>query len=56
MNHLRATTPNEKARNAFPAAKREIDAMLTRTKKLSDYRFKTDTDAIHGGDVGTLNH
>ena len=31
--------------------------MLTRIKKnLSDCRFKTDPDAIHGGDVGTLNH
>ena len=54
MTCRRATAPNEKARNAFLAAKREIDGMLTRIKSLSDDHFETDPDAIHWGDVGTL--
>ena len=30
--------------------------MLARLKTLSDDQFKTDPDAIHWGDVGTLNY
>ena len=55
MNTRRATD-NSKALNAFLAAKIEIDAMLARLKSLSDDHFKTDPDAIHWGDVGTLNY
>ena len=56
MTTRRATAPNDKALNAFLAAKREIDAMLDRLKALSDDHFDTDPDAINWGDVGTLNH
>ena len=56
MTTRRATAPNDKALNAFLAAKREIDAMLDRLKALSDDHFDTDPDAIHWGDVGSLNH
>ena len=56
MSTRRATAPNDKALNAFLAAKIEIDAMLARLKSHSDDHFKTDPDAIHWGDVGTLNH
>ena len=52
----RRTTDNSKALDAFVAAKREIDGMLARLKTLSDDHFNTDPDAIHWGDVGTLNH
>ena len=52
----RRTTDNAAALNAFLAAKREIDGMLARLKTLSDDHFNTDPDAIHWGDVGTLNH
>ena len=51
-----ATTDNTATLNAFLAAKREIDGMLARIKTLSDDHFETDPDAIHWGDVGTLNH
>ena len=56
MTTRRATATNDKALNAFLAAKREIDEMLARIKALSDDHFDTDPDAIHWGDVGTLNH
>ena len=56
MTSRRATAPNDKALNAFLAAKREIDHMLARLKTLSDDHFDTDPDAIHWGDAGTLNH
>ena len=56
MNTRRATAPNDKALNAFLAAKREIDGMIARLKTLSDDHFDTDPDAVHWGDVGTLNH
>ena len=52
----RRATDNTAALNAFLAAKREIDGMLARLKTLSDDHFNTDPDAIHWGDVGTLNH
>jgi hypothetical protein len=47
---------NDKALDAFIAAKTEIDAMLERLKVLSDDHFNTDPDEIHWGHVGTLNH
>ena len=56
MTNRRAAAPNDKALNAFLAAKREIDHMLARIQTLSDDHFNTDPDAIHWGDVGTLNH
>ena len=56
MTNRRATATNDKALNAFLAAKREIDVMLARIKSLSDDHFDTDPDAIHWGDCGTLNH
>ena len=56
MTSRRATATNEKALNAFLAAKIEIDAMLERLKGHSDDHFDTHPDAIHWGDVGTLNH
>ena len=52
----RATTDNTAALNAFLAAKYEIDGMLARLKTLRDDHFETNPDAIHWGDVGTLNH
>ena len=52
----RRATDNTAALNAFLAAKCEIDGMLARIKTLSDDHFDTDPDAIHWGDVGTLNH
>ena len=56
MTTRRATATNDKALNAFLAAKLQIDAMLARIKTLSDDHFDTDPDAINWGDVGTLNH
>ena len=52
----RRAADNSKALDAFVVAKREIDGMLARLKTLSDDHFNTDPDAIHWGDVGTLNH
>ena len=54
--NTRRTTDNAKALTAFLTAKIEIDAMLERLKSLSDDHFDTDPDAVHWGDVGTLNH
>ena len=60
MTDRRATAPNDKALGAFLAAKKNIDHMLARIQTLSDDYFDTDTDtdpdAVHWGDVGTLNH
>ena len=56
MTTRRATATNDKALAAFLAAKRKIDGMLARIQTLSDDHFDTDPDAIHWGDVGTLNH
>jgi hypothetical protein len=56
MTPRRATTPNDKALNAFISAKAEIDTMLDRLKALSDDYFNTNPDEINWGDVGTLNH
>ena len=52
----RATAPNDKALESFLATKRRIDDMLARIQTLSNDHFNTDPDAIHWGDVGTLNH
>ncbi len=56
MTTRRATAPNDKALNAFLAAKIEIDGMLARLKTLSDDHFDTHPEDINWGDVGTLNH
>ena len=56
MTSRRATAPNDKALNAFLAAKIEIDGMLARLKTLSDDHFDTHPEDINWGDVGTLNH
>ncbi|EEW24033.1 hypothetical protein [Rhodobacter ferrooxidans] len=56
MTTRRATVPNEKALESFLAAKRRIDDMLARILTLSDNHFDTDPNAVHWGDVGTLNH
>ena len=56
MTNRRAAVPNDKALNAFLAAKIEIDAMLERLKTLSDDRFDAHPDEIHWGHVGSLNH
>lgn len=52
----RRATTNEKALDAFIAAKTEIDAMLERLTALSADHFETHPDEIHWGHVGTLNH
>ena len=46
---------NDKAIDAFIAAKAEIDVMLERLKALSDDHFEFDPDAINWGAVGSLN-
>ena len=56
MTTRRATALNDKAPNAFLAAKIEIDGMLARLKTLSDDHFDTHPEDINWGDVGTLNH
>ena len=52
----RRAAPNDKALDAFIAAKAEIDTMLERLKTLSDDHFETHPDEIHWGHVGTLKH
>ena len=52
----RRAASNDKALDAFIAAKAEIDAMLERLKALSDDHFETHPDEINWGHVGTLNH
>jgi hypothetical protein len=56
MTIRRATVTNDKALNAFIAAKTDIDAMLARLTALSNDHFETNPDEINWGDVGTLNH
>ena len=51
----RRATTNEKALDAFIAAKAEIDAMLERLAALSADHFETHPDEINWGHVGTLN-
>ena len=50
------TAPNDKALESFIATKRRIDEMLARIQTLSADHFNTDPDAVHWGDIGTLNH
>ena len=52
----RATATNDKALDAFIAAKAEIDAMLERLAAFSADHFETSPDEINWGHVGTLNH
>ena len=52
----RTAQPNDKALDAFIAAKIEIDAMLARLAALSADHFETSPDEIHWGHVGTLNN
>ncbi len=54
MTTRRAQASNDKALDAFIAAKAEIDAMLDRLKALSDDHFETNPDDIHWGHVGDL--
>lgn len=56
MTTRSATAQNDKALNAFIAAKTDIDAMLARLATLSNDHFETNPDEINWGDVGTLNH
>ena len=50
----RRAASNDKALDAFIAAKTEIDTMLERLKALSDDHFETHPDEINWGHVGTL--
>ena len=52
----RTAQSNDKALDAFIAAKAEIDTMLERLKALSVDHFETHPDEIHWGHVGTLAH
>ena len=52
----RRATDNTKALDAFMTTKFQIDAMLARLKTLSDHHFKTHSDEIKWGHVGTMNH
>jgi hypothetical protein len=56
MTTRSTSAPNEKALESFLATKARIDQMLARIQSMSDGHFDTDPDAIHWGDVGTLNH
>ena len=56
MTTCRATAPNDKALESFLAAKRRIDDMLARIQTRSANHFDTDPEAVHWGDVGTLNN
>jgi hypothetical protein len=56
MTNRCTAVPNDKALNAFLAAKIEIDAMLERLKTLSDDHFDAHPHEIHWGPVGSLNH
>ncbi len=56
MTTRRTAAPNDKALESFLAAKARIDQMLARIQTLSDDHFDTDPNAVHWGDVGTLNH
>ena len=56
MTNRRNTARNDKALESFIATKRRIDDMLARIQTLSADHYNTDPDAIHWGDVGTLNH
>lgn len=47
---------NEKALNAFLAAKADIDQMMDKLKAMSEDHFGYHPDDINWGHVGTLNH
>ena len=49
MTTRRTAQPNDKALDAFIAAKAEIDTMLERLKALSDDHFETHPDEINWG-------
>ena len=50
----RNAQPNDKALDAFTAAKAEIDTMLERLRAMSDDHYETHPDEINWGHVGTL--
>ena len=52
----RTTQSNDKALDAFIAAKAEIDLMLERLKTLSDDHFDCHPDEVGWAMVGTLEH
>ena len=52
----RAAQPNDKALDAFIAAKAEIDAMLARLAALSADHFNASPEVVNWGHVGTLEH
>ena len=52
----RRAASNDKALDAFIAAKAEIDTMLERLKALSDDHFESHPYEINWGHVGTLHH
>jgi len=54
MTHRAA--PNDKAHDAFIAAKAEIDVMLEHLTALSYDHFETHPDELNWGHVGTLKH
>ena len=54
MTTRRANPANDKALNAFIAAKAEIEAQLERLMALSDDHFNARPDEIHWGNVGDL--
>ena len=56
MTTRRANASNEKALDAFMAAKAEIDVLLEGLKALSDDHFEAHPDEINWGHVGTLNY
>lgn len=56
MTTRRPTAQNDKALDAFIAAKSEIDVMLARLQAFSADHFGAQPDAIDWGDVGTLKH
>ena len=54
MTTRRAAATNDKALNAFLAAKAAIDAQLERLTALSAEHFNAQPDEIHWGHVGYL--
>lgn len=53
---IRTKLTNDKALEAFVAAKAEIDRHLADLTALSDEHFNTISDEITWGHVGTANH
>ena len=56
MTTRRAAAANDRALNAFLAAKAEIDAMLERLQAVSADHFETHPDEVNWGHVGKLTH